>query len=278
MKGLVVLKNRSQTIVEDLNNKQQYNVELKGSLRNQEISLCVGDYIEFELISNTYLITNIYPRKNLLLRPKIANVDKVYIVQSTKQPDFNELLIDKMIMFYKSCNIDTGIIYTKSDIFINQKISNSLKNYKLFGYEVLDANNNDDLIQLKNNIKDKIVCFVGNSGVGKSTLINKIDNQLNIKTQETSKALNRGKHTTTVTTIYNFASGKIVDSPGFSTITINLDKKDIAYLFFQSDKYHINCKFSDCIHFNELGCGVKELLKKDGIIQWRYDNYLKIIK
>lgn len=265
MKALVILKNRSQIIIED-GNKNRYEAEIKGSLRQLDISLSVGDYVECENNFGLYLITKIYERKSFIIRPKVANINKVFIVQSTKQPDYNELLLDKMIVFYLMNSIDVGIILTKSDIYMDSKIEKSIQNYQKFGFDVYDANNSNDLEKIKLNIKNNIICFVGNSGVGKSTLINKIDPSLNLRTQETSKSLNRGKHTTTTTTLYNFLDGKIVDSPGFSTISLNLKLHDIAYLFFKSKRYTYNCKFSDCTHINEKDCEIKNRISNDEIL------------
>lgn len=277
MRGLVILKNRSQIIIED-ENKNKYEAEIRGILRKSNASICVGDYVEYEYDSGLYLINKIYDRKSILIRPKVANVNKIFIVQSTIQPDYNELLIDKMMLFYLSNNIDISIILTKSDVYYDDKIKNSIKNYIDYGISVYDSNNHHDFNLIKSSIKNNIVCFVGNSGVGKSTLINKLDPTLNLKTQETSKALNRGKHTTTTTTLYSFLNGKIVDSPGFSTINFDLKPHDIAYLFFKSNKYKFNCKFNDCIHINEKGCDIKKKLLEDKIISWRYNNYLKLLK
>ncbi len=275
MNGLVIRKTRSQTVVEF--EQQEYVVALKGNVRNNE-DIYVGDNVEFEFDNGTYIITKVLPRKTLSIRPKIANIDQVYIVQSIVSPDFNEMLLDKMLIFYQAMNLPVKIVITKSDLKMNEAIKTILHQYQAYGYDIYDACDENDLQRLKNDINHKMVCFVGNSGVGKSTLINKLDKSFAIRTQETSKALNRGKHTTTTTTIYSFNEGKLVDSPGFSTIDLNFEPHDIAYLYFKSPKYQLHCKFSDCMHQNENGCAILKEKETNPIMAWRYDGYLKLIK
>lgn len=180
-------------------------------------------------------------------------------------------------MFYKSHDIQVEIVISKTDISFEEKTKDEILNFKNYGYKIYDINIDKEYEELKKSIENNLVCFVGNSGVGKSTLINRLDNNFKIKTQEISKSLNRGKHTTTTTTIYDFANGKIADSPGFSTVNINIEKLQLANYFFNSENFHFNCKFRDCIHVNEIGCLVKNNLDNK-LIQWRYNNYLRLLK
>lgn len=278
MKGIIVAKTKSQIVVEN-DFQERYLAKLKGNLKLNMEKIAVGDYVDFFHKEDIYLIEKIYNRKNFILRPKIANLDHVYIVQSTIQPNFNLFFIDKMLIFYQQHHINVSLIITKTDISFSKEIKDILKIYQEFGIEVYISQENISYQKLKKQFEKKeIVCFVGNSGVGKSTLLNKLDNNLNLKTQEISFALNRGKHTTTSSTLYNFLNTKIIDSPGFSSIELKLKDSSIAYWYFYSPKYQLTCKFNDCLHINEKGCAIKELLLKDKIIEWRYKNYLKFIE
>lgn len=253
MQGLVISKTRSQIKVE--HNNEVYVVSQTGKVRDSDL-VAVGDIVDFNLDNGTYLMTNIHPRKSFIKRPRVANIDHVFIVQSVVAPDFNPLLIDKMLVYYQSMGLDVSLVITKTDLPHSNEIDEEISHYQQYGYEVYKPCDDTDLNLLTQHINHQLVCFVGNSGVGKSTLINKLDPQFNLRTQDISTALNRGKHTTTTVSIYNFNQGKLVDSPGFSTIDLDLSLSDIAFLFFKTPTHHYHCKYSDCLHQKEQGCQI----------------------
>ncbi|WP_303923161.1 ribosome small subunit-dependent GTPase A [Ureaplasma parvum] len=247
-----------------------------------ELKPMVGDDVEVELIGNTYLITKIYERYNQLIRPKVANIDIVLIVVSIVQPDLNTLSLNKYLAFYEARNIKNVLIglskYDLANNHLKQKINKLILDYKKNNYTVFILTKENDISLLKEKIKNKTLCLAGNSGVGKSTLINKLDPSIQQRTQEISHFLNRGKHTTTSTKLISFANGFLVDTPGFGNLEVNLTKNEMANAFNDFANYSRFCKFSNCLHIKEPECAVKKAVDEKLIVNWRYDDYLKIIK
>ena len=174
---------------------KKYVCKPRGVFRNKNITPLAGDMVE---IKNN-IITKIYKRKNKLNRPPITNIDLAIIVISTVEPDFSSVLLDKMINIIEFNNIKPVIVITKSDKYIDDRIRNLMSYYKKIGYEVLL---NTEINKLKEIIDNKFVILTGNTGAGKSSLLNKLDPELNLKTDEISKALGRGKHTTRAIEFY----------------------------------------------------------------------------
>ncbi len=253
--------------------------DIKGQLRLNKITPVAGDIVDYEMQHGKPIITKIHERKDYLLRPKVANVDIVAIIQSTKTPDFDTFLLDQMIAYYEQFNCEIIVLLTKSDIYIDDKIKQYVKDYEQMGYKFYDTNNGADYDKLLDLFSNKLICFVGNSGVGKSTFINRLNPELYLRVQDVSNALNRGKHTTTHSEIIKVHDFYIVDTPGYSTITINYSKHRLAQLFFHRVLDGAYCKFNDCFHqHNASQCLIKNLLDSGKVVQWRYDNYLKILE
>lgn len=248
-----------------------YRLRASGSLRDNNINPLVGDFIEFK---DDSLLINVLPRKNLLIRPKIANIDQVIIVTSLNEPKFSSLLLDKMLATIEVQSIPVIIIFTKSDLGDNQPYYD----YKSQGYESFLINNinleNLDLI--KNQLKNKLSVVTGQSGAGKTTLLNNLLNISN-KTGEISKALNRGKHTTRVIEMIEKEDIKIIDTPGFSSLTINLTKEELSKSFFDFKKWSQLCEFTSCLHYKEKKCEIKLQLENKKLLKSRYDNYIKML-
>ena len=253
-------------------NEDKYVCKPRGVFRNKNITPLSGDYVEIE----NNVITKIFKRKNKLNRPPVANIDLAIIVISTVEPDFSSLLLDKMINIIEFNNIKPLIVITKSDKYIDDKIRNLMSYYKKIGYTVLL---NTEIDKLKEEIKNKYVILTGNSGAGKSTLLNKLDPSLDLKTDEISKALGRGKHTTRAIEFYKIGDAYIADTPGFSSLSFtDMTKEDIRDNFIEFNKSREYCKYSDCMHIKENDCFIKELVKDNVIHEDRYNNYQEFIK
>lgn len=249
-----------------------YTLRGSGNLRNTNQIPVVGDNVKFQPDG---FILEILERKNVFLRPKIANIDQAIIVTSIVEPKYNELLLVKFLSVFEFQNITPIIVFTKSDISSNSYLSD-FTNYGYLAYEINNGQAQDkkDFIEL---FKNKCTVFAGQTGAGKTTLINSLSNST-FSTQAISKSLGRGKHTTRITQIVRWNDGELIDTPGFSSMQITLNKSQLAKSFHAFRKYSINCKFNSCIHYKENDCGIKSGLKNNTISPVVYTNYLRLLK
>ncbi len=256
-------------------NGEQINCLSSGKLRFLKTSPLVGDIVEID--KEKKVIKKVLPRKNELIRPPIANVDQALIITSCKEPSFSSNLLDKMLVIIEYNNIKPVICFTKYDLLKDTtEIDEIIEYYKKIGYEVYI---NSDLEGIKNAIKDKISVVVGQTGVGKSTLLNRLNINLNLATNSISKALGRGKHTTRHVELLSVSGGLVADTPGFSSLDfIGMSKKDIKDNFIEFYKNADKCKYDDCIHIKEDDCFIKELVSLGEIRSTRYGNYKKFIE
>ncbi len=240
-----------------------------GVFRHKKITPKVGDIVEVE--DNT--IIKIQDRKNELIRPVVANIDKVFIVTSLVEPDLNLNLLDRIICQAEYNNIEIILVFTKVDLTDYTKYNNIFEYYKSLDYKIFLAPTDYELI--KQEINDNVCVVAGQSGVGKSTLINLFDN-FNIKTDEISKALGRGKHTTRCSELLQIGNGYIADTPGFGTVDLDMDLVSLSQTF--REFFSCRCKYNPCLHINEPHCMVKEKVENNEILKSRYENYLDFVK
>ncbi len=246
-----------------------------GKFRYQKVSPLVGDIVEFDEKDN--VIKKILPRKNELIRPPIANIDQALILVSCVEPNFSSNLLDKMLVVIEYNNVKPVICFTKYDLLRDTKeIDEVIIYYKSIGYNVYI---NDDVDNIKKILSDKVSVLTGQTGVGKSSLLNKLKTDLNLATGEISKALGRGRHTTRHVELLKIGNGLVADTPGFSSLDfIGMDKNHIKDNFVEFYANQDKCKYKDCVHLKEDGCYIKELVNQGKIRNTRYENYKKFIE
>lgn len=275
MKGRIIKHIAGTYTVLAINNKYECKATAKFRFNNQKP--LVGDIVEFDEINN--YITEIDERINELVRPNVSNVDQAIIVTSIKQPDLSTYLLDKLIALVELNDIKPILVFSKADI--SNEYDDVIKNYENIGYEVFKTKKDDkDSVEIICKLlKDKVSVIAGQTGVGKSTLINTIAPNLKLETQEISKALGRGKHTTRHVELHELCGGLIADTPGFSSLElIGIDADILAQGFIEFYNQDTMCKFNNCKHKNEPGCVVKEAVNNGQIAKYRYDNYLKLLE
>jgi len=256
---------------------------LRAKIKKAQIMPKVGDIVEINKVSNnTGVIIDVKERKNELNKPSIANVDQVVIVMSTYKPDFNSLILDKFLVFYESTNIPCIICINKSDL-LNNELRKSIDYYSKIGYELIytSANTGEGLDKLKERFIEKVSILAGVSGVGKSSIINKIDSSLNLKVGEVSEFLGTGKHTTRHVSLqitkYKGKDCFIADAPGFSHVEFdNINSKELAKYFKEFVPFIKNCKIPDCLHLYEPNCDLKNNINIQN--NHRYLNYIKFLE
>lgn len=265
-------------IISDLHivsfNEQTYPCKCRGIFRKEHITPLVGDYVLFS--PEKKLIEKILPRKNEFKRPKVSNIDQAFLITSLKDPDFSLNLLDKLIVLMELNKVTPIICITKEDLLKEEElieINNILNYYKNIGYKIIS---NQDIEKVKELLKNKTSVFTGQTGAGKSTLLNKLNPDWNLETGEISKALGRGKHTTRIVELFEISEGKVMDTPGYSSLEFfDYDKEKIKDAFVEFKDY--SCPYKDCSHTKEKECSVKQAVIANNILETRYENYLKFI-
>lgn len=247
----------------------------RGIFRKEHIIPVVGDYVLFS--KEKKLIEEILPRKNIFQRPKVSNIDRAFLITSLKLPDFSLNLLDKFLILMEINNVEPIICITKSDLVSEEELNNInmvLDYYRKIGYTVVF---NTEIDKIKKLLEDKTSVFTGQTGAGKSTLLNKLNPNWNLETGEVSLALGRGKHTTRVVELFDICNGKVMDTPGFSSLEFNkFTKEQIRDAFIEFLEYP--CPFKDCNHTREEECCVKKEVLNKNILESRYANYLSFIE
>ena len=255
-------------------NNNLYNCRARGKIKYNKLTPLVGDKVLFE--NKEKYILKILPRKNSLDRPSISNIDSAILITSVKKPDLSLNLLDKQITLCVINNIEPIIVFTKLDL-LNKKDLKYIKSImKYYSHIDIKVCTNNNLFKLKKYIKNKTLVLTGQTGAGKSTLMNKLDKKLNLATNEISEALGRGKHTTRHVELFKYKTSFIADTPGFSSLDLNnVNLEDIKNSFIEFK--NVNCPYKDCTHTNENECTIKELVNNSKILKSRYENYLRMV-
>lgn len=265
--------------------KELYECRARGIFRKNKITPLVGDRVSISVVDEENkkgVVEEIEERDKELVRPPIANVDKALIVFAIKNPSPNLSLLDRFIVLAEKENLEIVIVFTKVDLDTDGKLLDELKNiYEVSGYKVIPVSNKLKLNidKIKEELKENTVVFAGPSGVGKSSLLNEVDKNFELKTGEVSDKIKRGKHTTRHAELLKLeCGGMVADTPGFSSLTLDdIDENELKEYFIEFDKYD-ECRFgSRCIHENEPSCAVKEAVENGEISKKRYDSYIQLL-
>lgn len=271
--GIIVkILSNTYTVMSD---DKKLDCKARGKFRNEGISPLVGDRVLFD--EDKGYILEIKARKNELKRPNVANIDVALIVTSLKEPDLSLNLLDKLISMVIINNVEPVICLTKEDLLgelDKENIKKLVQYYINIGIRVFY---NYEVNELLEYLKNKFVVLAGQTGAGKSSLLNRFDSSLNLKTSPISKALGRGVHTTRHSELFEINDIWFLDTPGFSSLDLNdYTYEEIKNSFIEFKNY--NCVYNDCNHINTQGCGVCEALENQYILASRYNNYCSYIK
>lgn len=254
-----------------------YNVFPRGNLRHKNKNLYVGDNV---VLDDEYTIVDVLDRTNEIIRPKCANIDLLLITMSVVEPDLSIELIYKFLTYANYNGVKSAVILTKCDKLEDKSevlnLQNDLKKLgiPLFLVSKMDKESYEPVKEL---LANKVTVIMGQTGVGKSSLINEIDSSFNRLVGEYSLALGRGKHKTKEVILLPYFDGFIGDTPGFSSLELDLFKEDLAIYFPGFTNHYLDCYFTNCLHQNEKECKIKEMIEKGEISKDAYDVYLKLL-
>lgn len=257
-----------------------YECKARGVFRKRGMSPLVGDVVDISVPDDGYCsIDRIHERRNYLVRPSLANLDNLMIISSVKEPDANLYLIDKMTAAAVNKEITPIVVFSKSDL---AQTDHLVEIYRKVGIPAFSFSSVDNrgLEEIKAVLKDKVTAFCGNSGVGKSTLLNALFPELSLQTGAISDKLGRGRHTTRTVELFKKHGGYIADTPGFSTVDIErfelIRKDELKFAFPEFDEHFGTCQFNSCNHVCEKGCRVLEAVENGEIPRSRHDSYVRM--
>lgn len=249
-----------------------------GKLRRGQ-SPVIGDEVEVEERSGRFGIQRIYPRRNQLYRPRCANVDQALIVMSVKDPDFSTTLVDRLCMLIVYAGIEPLLCVTKCDLGIPEATERAIRVYERGPMRVVRNGRKALNPAFSDLFQNKITVLTGQSGAGKSSLLNELDPTFHLATQTISKALGRGKHTTRHSQLHPVCGGLVADTPGFSSLNFShIKKEELAASVLAFRPYLGKCRFNDCLHYKEPGCAVKKAVEEKKIDAQRYAHYTEILE
>tara|TARA_B100000963_G_scaffold127498_1_gene111301 strand:- start:688 stop:1620 length:933 start_codon:yes stop_codon:yes gene_type:complete len=297
MQGVVIKSTGSWYIVKT-DNGELLNCRIRGKFRMQDIKstnpIVVGDKVLLSQEEDSFLIDELFDRKNIIVRKSVnlskqthilaSNIDQAILVVTMQSPQTSTGFIDRFLVSAQAYDVDVVILFNKTDLFDKTTLvllEERRSIYEKIGYSCLSKSIlNDDLSDIKKLMKGKVNVISGHSGVGKSSLLNSIQHNLNITTQEISEQHQQGQHTTTFSEMYELDFGaSIIDTPGVRGFgLIEMDKYELGDYFVEFFKLKSNCKFNNCLHINEPKCAVKLALENGEIAPSRYKNYLNMLE
>ena len=260
-----------------------YECKAKGVFRKEKIKPLVGDNVRIEILdeeNKTGNIVEIFPRKNELIRPAVANIDQALVVFAVTKPTPHFNLLDRFLVMMERKEIPVVLCFNKKDIATSTEIAELEAIYEKCGYPIVftSALEQENIEEIRRLLLKKTTAIAGPSGVGKSSLINLLQNQVQMETGTISRKIERGKHTTRHSELIAVdADSYIMDTPGFSSLYVNdFEKEELKYYFREFASYEGQCRFQGCDHVHEPGCAVKEALEEGKIHPVRYKNYLEM--
>ena len=256
-----------------------YQTSPRGLFRMKHQKVMVGDKVILD--ETNFIITDVLERSSFIKRPCLANAEQMILVFSLVEPEFSYFLACKYLTYANSLGIKAKLVLTKSDRIKDKKEIDEIKNnFNKIGIEtfVISSKSKEGIDIVRSLFRNNISCLVGQTGVGKSSLLNSIDEDFAREVGEYSKALGRGKHQTKEVILLPFNGGYIADTPGFSSLELDLSKREISKCFPGMEKASLECYFSDCLHVSEGKCAVKKLVEEGNIPSIIYESYLQLLK
>lgn len=260
-----------------------YECKAKGIFRKDKIKPLVGDDVEIEVLNEEEKLGNIVkilPRRSELIRPAVANIDQALVIFAAREPKPNLSLLDRFLVIMEKQDIPVIICFNKQDLCDEEEVGRLKEIYEACGYPVVlaSAKQGEGIEEIKSRLRGKTTTVAGPSGVGKSSLTNLLQNEVQMETGEISKKLGRGRHTTRHSQIIQIEKDTwLYDTPGFTSFYVEeIEKEELRFYFREFSKYEGTCRFQGCTHTHEPGCMVKNALEEGKISKERYENYLEL--
>lgn len=260
-----------------------YECKAKGIFRKDKIKPLVGDDVEIEVLNEEEKLGNIVkilPRRSELIRPAVANIDQALVIFAAREPKPNLSLLDRFLVIMEKQDVPVIICFNKQDLCDEEEVGRLKEIYESCGYSVVlaSAKQGEGIEEIKSRLRGKTTTVAGPSGVGKSSLTNLLQNEVQMETGEISKKLGRGRHTTRHSQIIQIEEDTwLYDTPGFTSFYVEeIEKEELRFYFREFSKYEGTCRFQGCTHTHEPGCMVKNALEEGKISKERYENYLEL--